>query len=661
MALEIRAEWGIRSRFQAISMCGIFGFAGFQDTTLLRRMGRCLHHRGPDGKGYLEADRFSMGNARLSIIDLAGGDQPIYNEDRTLAVVQNGEIYNYVELREQLLARGHVLHTHCDTEVLVHGYEEWGKDLVQRLNGMFAFAVHDLRTGETFFARDRCGQKPFYYWQGGGKFVFASEVKAILECDAVERAPNLEAIDPYLGLRYVPEPQTLFAGVQTLPAAHTLTLSRQGDVRIERYWSVPLRTDRNYLSDGDYLEALDTKFRDAVRLTMRSDVPVSSYLSAGVDSSLITAAALEFNSDLHTFCIGFNSSIDETKDAAETARLLGTNHREIQVTPEDFERLPRVVWQMDRPVGDALIIAFDRLAAHCSEDFKVVLGGEGADEMFAGYQFHKIIPLIERYRRLMPGPLHHGLAMPAFRATPASVLDRFFHFPADLGRQGKTRIADFLSGYGRKGLRHDYFALKTLWSQGDRLGIYAGDFKRRATEDWIHAEPEADRTGGHPFLDRLLKLQYDEWLQDWALIRQDKNTMAHSLEIRLPFLDHELIEMVFAMPPHLKANFKRDKIIERQLALRRLPKEVCNRPKNPFFLPMDYFYRNPKIRELIDLTLNEDQVKKRGYFDPAAVRRLVDTMQAGEFIGLKQVMSLVILELWHMIFIDRSMTFDSGG
>ena len=441
MALEIRAEWGIRSRFQAISMCGIFGFAGFQDTTLLRRMGRCLHHRGPDGKGYLEADRFSMGNARLSIIDLAGGDQPIYNEDRTLAVVQNGEIYNYVELREQLLARGHVLHTHCDTEVLVHGYEEWGKDLVQRLNGMFAFAVHDLRTGETFFARDRCGQKPFYYWQGGGKFVFASEVKAILECDAVERAPNLEAIDPYLGLRYVPEPQTLFAGIRTLPAAHTLTLSRQGDVRIERYWSVPLRTDRNYLSDGDYLEALDTKFRDAVRLTMRSDVPVSSYLSAGVDSSLITAAALEFNSDLHTFCIGFNSSIDETKDAAETARLwrAGLFPRVIVSggnTPGGDE--PEAVTLRRRMIAEGIpagAILIETEARHSGENVMLSLpilereiGLERIRSVIAVGQFHtsrRYLMTLERYwpgiEKMLVTAESHGIGRADWHRHPAFI------------------------------------------------------------------------------------------------------------------------------------------------------------------------------------------------------------------------------------------------
>ncbi len=638
-------------------MCAIFGFAGFSDADLLRRMANTLHHRGPDGQGFFESDRFSMGNCRLSIIDLAGGDQPIYNEDGSLAVVQNGEIYNYVELREQLEAKGHRFKTHSDTEVLVHGFEEWGKDLPKRLNGMYAFAVHDTRSGETFIARDRCGQKPFYFYHQNGKFVFASEAKAILECPFVERAPNLNAIDPYLGLRDVPEPETMFAGIHILPVAHSLTINRNSEVRIERYWSVPLKTDRNYKSDGEYLEELEAAFHQAVKLTMRSDVPVSSYLSAGVDSSLITVAAQEFNSNLNTFSIGFNSAIDETKDAAETARLLGTNHHEIHVTPDDFELLPRVIWQMDRPVGDALIIAFDRLAANCSKDFKVVLGGEGADEMFAGYQFHKIIPLVEKYSRMVPGFIHSGIMMPGFKATPMGILNKFFQFPADLGKGGKKRIGEFLADYRKRDLRQNYTMLRTLWSLDERHSIYSDEFKSRATRDWIVPEDPADRESGAPFLDRLLKLQYDEWLQDWALIRQDKNTMAHSLEIRLPFLDHNVIELAFSMPPHLKANLKRDKIIERQLAAKMLPPEVSNRPKNPFFLPMDYFYENPKIRELIDLCLNEDAVKKRGYFDPKRVRALVDGMERGEFIGLKQVMSLVILELWHLVFIDREFTF----
>jgi asparagine synthase (glutamine-hydrolysing) len=429
-------------------MCGIFGFSGFVEKGLLSRMGGSLAHRGPDGEGSYEDQphRFFMGMRRLSIIDLKGGWQPIYNEDCSLAVCFNGEIYNYIELHDQLVEKGHSFRTRSDTEVIVHAYEEWGKECVKQFNGMFAFALHDSRSGDTFFSRDRCGQKPFYYYQSNGRFVFASEVKAILECAQVPRACNIPAIDAYLALRYVPEPRTMFEGIFTLPAAHSLLLRRDGSVTIERYWDVPIFQGK-YLPESELLDETEAILRNAVRLTMRSDVPVGGYLSAGVDSSLLVALMTESSNKVNTYSIGFNSPVDETHDAAETARLLGTDHHEIQCGPEDFDLLPKVVWHMDRPVGDALVIAFYKLAEGAGRDLKVIITSEGADEIFAGYSFQNVIQLAEWYRQLVPGFLHQQLAMPMLRAMPVD-------------------------------------------------------------------------------LDRLLKIQWDEWLQDWCIIRQDKNTMA---------------------------------------------------------------------------------------------------------------------------------------
>ena len=633
-------------------MCGIFGFSGFRDSELLHRMAWRLRHRGPDGEGFLEQGEFSFGNRRLAIIDLDTGDQPIFNEDRTLAIVQNGEIYNYVELRKQLKERGHRFATHTDTEVVLHGFEEWGEDVVHHLEGMFAFAIHDLRSGETLLARDPCGQKPLFYWSGQGSFLFASAIKALLECESVPRRARLDALDAWLCLRYVPEPATMFEDIHTLPAGHLLRLHPGGGFEIERYWSVTLSDGSAYRSDDDYLEELQATFDQAMARTMRSDVPVASYLSAGVDSSLIAKVARDLNTELHTWSIGFHSNIDETRDAAETAARIGSQHHEIYLEPQDFALLPRVIWQMDVPVGDAIILAFDRLAAACAQDFKVVLSGEGADEMFAGYPFHKILPLAHRYSRLMPGLLHEALVMPLLRAAPVGLLDRVFPFPAYLGKQGKRRVVDFLGGYRDRSLRQNYVWLKTLWGEEDRRNLYSADMRHRASTDWIPADGEPR---GH-FLDRLLAMQYDAWMQDWAIIRQERNTMAHSLELRLPFLDKQLIELAFRMPPHLKARGNRDKIVERRLAERLLPPEVVRRAKVPFYLPMDYFVANPEIQKLIDLTLNPTQVAARGYFDPKYVRRLVDDMHTRDFLVQKQVMSLVILELWHMIHIDQSLT-----
>ncbi len=634
-------------------MCGIYGFAGFDEPGLLDRMAERLRHRGPDGIGSWRHPGLTMGMRRLSIIDLAGGQQPIANEDGTVVVCQNGEIYNYVELTEELKRLGHLFRTRSDTEVIVHAYEQWGVDCLARFNGMFAIALYDLGRERLFLARDRCGQKPLYYWDRGGRFIFASEIKAILESRQVTRAPNPAALDAYLCLRCVPEPATMFAGIQTLPAAHYLLRGADGASTLRRYWDVTLRREEEACRSGrEYLEELEALFFDAVRIAMRSDVPVGAYLSAGVDSSLIVAAMRRYNERINTYSIGFRSPVDETAAAARTARLLGANHHEIYCLAEDFDLLPRVIWQMDRPVGDMLIIAFYKLAAAASRDLKVVISGEGADEMFAGYSFHKVIQWVNTYRRLAPDWLHRGAVLPLLRAAPVALLNRFFEFPAYLGATGKERLVDFLGRYDRRNLSENYVALKTLWSLDERRAIYSDQFKAAAGDAWI---PPVRDSGG-PFLDRLLKLQYADWLQDWALIRQDKNAMAHSLEVRLPYLDHRLIELAFRMPPRLKIRGLRDKVIERRLAAKLLPPEVVRRPKVPFFFPVEYLFQHPKVRDWIQLTLNEERVRRRGYFDPAKIKVLVDRLLRRDFVQVKQVMSLVILELWHQIFIDRELT-----
>jgi asparagine synthase (glutamine-hydrolysing) len=628
-------------------MCGIFGFVGFDDPALLGRMGRALAHRGPDGEGYFRCGPLSMGMRRLSIIDVSGGDQPIFNEDRTVAVCFNGEIYNYLELTEELRALGHRFATRSDTEVLVHAYEEYGADFLGRLNGMFAFALYDVRRGELLLARDRAGQKPLYYHQENGRFIFASEVKGILEADHVQRRCNVRAIDSYLAMRYVPQPDTLFEGIRVLPAAHRLRI-RRGEVQVERYWDLPSAPHR-YLTDREYVEEFEARFHDAVRLTMRSDVPVAAYLSGGIDSSLVVAVMRQFTDKLKTFSIGFGSPIDETGQASELAAHLGCEHENVFCRPEDFRRLPQAIWHLERPIGDALILAYFRLAEEASRHAKVVLSGEGADEIFAGYSFHKIIQWTEVYHRYVPGLLNRGALVPLLRLTPVDLLDKFFIYPAHLGRKGKAKTVDYLSRYPSRTLNQNYVALRALFDCNERQRLYAPDHLHLATDAWqVESEPAAG-----DLLDRLLRLQFKDWLQDNLLLRQDKNTMAHSLELRAPFLDHNLIELAFRMPSRLKLRGLVDKYIERRLARKLLPPKNARRSKNPFYLPLEHFRGNPELDDLVRLTLDPDRVRRRGYFNPAQVRRLVTRMDQGEFLDLKQVLSLVILELWHMVFIDK--------
>lgn len=593
-----------------------------------------------------------MGMRRLSIIDLVHGDQPIYNEDRSIALCFNGEIYNYVELREELKALGHDFRTNCDTEVIVHAYEQYGEACLDKLNGMFAFSLYDSRTEELFMARDRTGQKPFYYYHRDGHFVFGSEIKAILEHESVGRACNPSAIDSYLTLRYVPQPETMFEGIRVLPAGHKLRLKLAGnELSIERYWDIQLHESGDYQSEAELREEFESLFLDSVRLTMRSDVPVGAYLSGGIDSSIVVAAMTKFTDKLNTFSIGFNSPVDETHQARALAKHLGTTHHEINVTPDDFDSLPKVLYHLERPVGDVLVLAYSKLAQEAARHVKVVLGGDGADESYAGYSFHKVICWAETYRKLMPRAINRYGVAPMLDAIPVWLLNKFFDFPAYLGKSGKAKVVDFLRHYYDRNLHENYITLRALWDLDDRRNIYSKEFAHLATTDWIR--PPRHEKG--PFLDRLLALQFEDWLQDNLLHRQEKSNMAHSIELRSPFLDHRLIEQAFRMPTNLKIRGTTDKFIERELGRKLLPPKNAKRNKNPFYFPLEEFHKNKKVRELLALTLDPQRIARRGYFDPAKVKALQDKMATGEFIYLKQVLSLVMLELWQMIFIDKEL------
>ena len=329
-------------------------------------------------------------------------------------------------------------------------------------------------------------------------------------------------------------------------------------------------------------------------------------------------------------------------DRAPSRRRAGAD------APEHFDELPRVIWHMERPVGDALLLAYWQLARETSKDFKVVLSGEGADESYAGYSFHKIIRWTERLRRAAPDALLR-LGGATVDALPARLLDKLFVYPAFLGDRGKAKTAEYLRRYPDRDLAQNYAALKVLWDSDERRALYSDDFRGHLGEEWLKRSRSSEGT----FLARLLALQYDDWLQDNLLLRQDKNTMAHSLELRCPFLDHRLIEQAFRWPDRTKVRGLRDKWVERELGRRWLPPENVGRSKVPFYLPLEVFWQRPQLRELMRMTLDPEQVRRRGYFDPRYVSWLVEQMQSGEFLYLKQVLSLVILELWHLVFIDK--------
>ncbi|HUF67665.1 MAG TPA: asparagine synthase (glutamine-hydrolyzing) [Longimicrobiales bacterium] len=634
-------------------MCGICGFKGFRDDTLLAEMTESLHHRGPDAAGDLITNEASLGHRRLSIIDLEGGRQPITNEDGTIAIICNGEIYNYRELRAELIGRGHRFQTHSDTEVIVHLYEDYGPGCVDKLIGMFAFALWDGPRNLMLVARDRIGIKPLYYLEHGGRFLFASELKSLLAYRGVDPAVDSAAVHRYLALRYSPGPGTMFDRIHKFPAG-TLAVVRNGGVEFTRYWEPQLWDGPFDRSDQDYLDEFAERFERSIRRRLISDVPLGAYLSGGLDSSVIVAAMSKLTSEpVRTFTVGFDYAHDELGEAAKTAKLLGCRHTEIPCGVSDIEHLPRIVWHLDEPLGDAIVIPMYLLAREAKKQVTVVLTGEGADETLGGYLFHRALAMGNRLSRAVPRAVRSAIMLPALRATPAAALNLAFDYPANLGDRGKLKVIDFARLLDEEHLPAAYLHLISLFDHRDTSSLYSDDFARSLNGESLSVATVGGDNAAAPFLNRALHLQFDHWLPDDILMKQDKMSMASGIEGRVPFLDHELVEFSLRIPPHMKIRRKRSKHILRSYAERLLPPATTSRGKKPFYAPFEKYLEHPVFLEILDDTLSEKTVRERGLFRPEAVAALRDATRAGDFVHAKQVFSLVVLELWFRMAVDR--------
>ncbi len=637
-------------------MCGIAGFTGFRDNKLIRKMTEILAHRGPDESGYYLDDEASLGHRRLSIIDLETGRQPIHNEDKTLWIVFNGEIYNYLELREELLRLGHRFYTRSDTEVVVHSYEEWGRDCLKRFNGEFAFALWDKRKKELFLARDRLGIRPLYYTLLNGKLLFASEIKSILQHPEFKVELNFQAIDAYLTLRFIPRELSIFKGIEKLAPASYLVF-KNGQAFTGKYWEIMPEINSGK-SLSDYLEGFYDLLKDAVKLRLRSDVALGAHLSGGVDSSSVAYLAQKLSEGrLKTFVIAFGTDIDETKASRRVADFLGTEHYELYVKPEDFNLLPKIIWHFDEPLGDPIIIPLYLLARATREKVKVVLTGEGADEILGGYVHQVTLYYFDLYRRSFPSFFDRFILKTLIKITPLPILDRFFPYPASLGERGKERVLDFVSCLRNQG--ESYLTLASLFSPRDKESLYTLEFsqlvKREGSlkeeiESWLEKPAKAS------FLDRLLHYDISRWLPDNQNFKQDRVTMANALEARVPFLDHRLVEYSFTLPAYLKISRLENKILLRRTFEDKLPAEVAWRKKQPFFIPVEKCFKEG-FDDFIRSILSPEAVKKRGYFKYSYIEKVLRELEGSALLYNKQLMALVILELWHQIFVDKEITF----
>ncbi len=630
-------------------MCGIAGFTGFKSDTapLLARMLNKIAHRGPDDDGMLVSRNTAIGMRRLSIIDVALGKQPITTKDGSLSIVYNGEIYNYMEVRRELEAMGCSFQTNCDTEAILIGYQKWGPDCLNRLRGMFACAIYDHRDGSLFIARDRIGIKPLYYAISNGQFIFGSEIKSLLLHPEINREVDPVAVDGYLSLRYVPGPQTLFRQIIKFPPGHFM-IWKNGNGNFKKYWN-PADIKPFAGNRAEAQEAFDSLFDETTNIHMVSERPVGAFLSGGLDSTAIVASLTsQFPQGLKTFSVGFGWKGDELSAAAATAKDLGCDHKEIICRAEDTSLLGNIVWNLDEPIGDGIVLPMYLLSQLASESVKVVQSGEGADEILGGYFMHRVMRWASLYSRYIPKLIQTGAIMPAVKTMPASLLNMAFDYPGDLGEVGKNRLLEFLNTLGSNSTSEQYRFIISLFSEADKKNLFTQEFQSSLAA----CNTERQETGLLDF-NKMLELQFEHWLPDDILTKLDKMTMAHSLEGRVPFMDHRLVELAMSFPMEYKIGLRGNKLILRDYLSRKRNAETSRRKKVPFYIPIDQYLASEPMRSMVNELLSESSIKRRGLFRWEAIQTMRSAVGDNGFLFGKQVFSIAMLELWYRIFIDE--------
>jgi len=629
-------------------MCGIVGFltskaSDIPGHDILRRMREILVHRGPDDLGeYIrpldnQGPFVFFGHRRLSIIDLSGGHQPLSNEDGTVWVVFNGEIYNFIELKQELEARGHAFRTHSDTEVIVHSYEEYGEECFRRFNGMFGIGIWDEPRGRLLLARDRLGKKPLYYYRTNETFIFASELKAILTYPNFPRKVNPLSLMKYLFYEFIPSPHTIFDEARKLSSGSYL-IWQKGRMEVREYWS-PFRSERvgENLSEPEAEVRMMDLLKRSVRRRLISDVPLGVFLSGGIDSSAITALAQnEASGKVKTFSIGFEDpSFDESTYATQVSQFLGTEHYEQQMTPSDLLHIvPNLPDILDEPMADASILPTYLLSKFTREYVTVALGGDGGDELFAGYPTYLAHKLARQYGRFF-GNLHPVIH---FFGNLLPVSDNNISFD--------FKVKKFLSGIG--------------YPDGIRNSIWLGSFTFPGIEKVVSSEilNHFDRIRlveeissyeeTFPIKDLTTQLQYLDlklYLQESILVKVDRASMACSLEVRAPFLDYELVEFVMGLPSELKLRGFTSKYVLKKAMKNLLPKEVIQRKKKGFGVPIAKWVKGP-LRELFEELLLPDRIRREGFLNPEYVTTLLQDHLMNKKDNRKQLWTLLVWELW---------------
>ncbi len=615
-------------------MCGFVGFTGHveNDERVLKAMMDRIVHRGPDMGGTHIKDGVALGFRRLSILDLTeAGAQPMGNEDGSVFVVFNGEIYNFQELRAELEAAGHTFHCDADTEVLVHGYEEWGEGLVDRLRGMYGFVVHDMRSGKLFGARDIFGIKPFYYYQtADGDLLFGSEIKSFLEHPGFEKAVNKKALRPYLTMQFPATDETFFAGVYKLPAAHCFTFdiaAARMDVR--RYWDADFSDDNSKTFD-EYVEECDRVVHESVAAHRIADVKVGSFLSGGVDSSYIAACLMPDK----TFSVGFDyKDFNETNYAKELSDKLGIeNYRKMVTADEFFEVLPQIQYHMDEPQSNLSSVPLWFLAQLAAEQVTVVLSGEGADELFAGYAYYEDVPSLARFKRVVPRGIR--------RALGNFVADK----PYFKGRNFLLKAAE---------MPEKWFTGQAFVYRPDEIDDIVRPEYAGGPDAFELCAPVYDRVQDFCDLSKRQYLDMNMWLPGDILLKADKMCMAHSLELRVPFLDKKVMEFAQHIPARFRVNENGNKQVVRHAANRVLPDEWATRPKKGFPVPLKFWLREQKYYDYVKEYFTAPWAEE--FFDTSKLMQMLDDHFEGRALNQRKIYTALTFLIWYKrYFVDET-------
>jgi asparagine synthase (glutamine-hydrolysing) len=626
-------------------MCGIAGFAdrpfergslsnAESDLALVHGMCEVIRHRGPDDEGIHVEEGVGLGMRRLSIIDLSTGHQPIHNEDRTVWIVFNGEIYNYRELRAELQQAGHRFYTSSDTETIVHAYEQWGEHAFGRLRGMFGLAIWDRVRRTLFVARDRAGIKPLYYAERGDRLFFGSEIKSLLIAGAADRTIDLNALDHYLTFLYTPRDGSIFHGVRKLPPGHFLRWS-DGRLHVKQYWELPAPETFDG-TDAEAADRLHDVLRDAVRSHLVSDVPLGAFLSGGIDSSLVVGLMAEVSDrPVQTFSIGFDEpQFDELDHARKVAAHFKTDHHEFVVRPDALAILDRLIQHFDEPFADSSAIPTWYVCEMARRHVTVVLSGDGGDELFGGYDRYLAHPRVAAFDRLpLPGKLQ--LAAAAWPWLPHGARGK--NFLRHVARDDRGRFLD-----------------ATAFFQSDeKRALFTPDFLH--TVDPLAAERQLarqfDGLDGLPFGSQMMKFDFRTYLPEDVLVKVDRMSMAHSIESRVPLLDNHVIDFAATLPLRTKIHDGVRKVLLKQVASRILPSEIINRRKQGFGVPVGVWFRG-SLRDTFSDVLRSQRARERGYFRQPFIDRLLTEHLSGVRDHSMRLWQLVVLELWQQAYVD---------